>query len=660
VAQHGSVVNVKEAYDDERFNQEVDRKTGYRTRSILCGPVINLQGELTGVIQVINKRDGVFDEKDEASFRVFTHQIAIYLDNFYLSQKMMTNYNKMSILLDVVTSVSQTLDLSTMITRIVEKISQILDAERSSLFLLDRKTDELWSRVAQGMAFAEIRFPRHEGLAGHVASTGEVLNIRNAYENPRFNLAVDQKTGFSTRTVLCAPLLNRDGEIIGVTEVMNKRTGVFEKEDEELLRALTAEISVALENAQLFERTVSMKNYLESIHESISNSILTLDNHHQIITANRAAIKLFRRAPEALHGHDIREVVGTGNDRVLQHIERVYASHLAVVDHDLELALGENLSCSVNLNFVPLIGQEHDYRGLVLVLEDISQEKRLKSTLTRYMARDIVEKVLNDPDRQSLGGVRSKATILFTDIRGFTAIAEKISAEQTVNLLNDCFSVLVDILFKHDGVLDKYIGDSIMAVFGVPYVHHDDAVRALRTAIEMRAALARFNAFRCQDGLEPIEVGIGIATGEVVSGNVGCEKRMDFTVIGDDVNISQYLEKQNKQYGTGILIAESTKMEVGDAFVTRLIDRILFKGKKKPVNVYEVLGEKGYPVHPAPDTFGEAMALYHQCRFREAGVLFAQGAEHDPPSRHYQKRCHYFLENPPPPDWDGLWIASEK
>jgi class 3 adenylate cyclase/GAF domain-containing protein len=496
--------------------------------------------------------------------------------------------------LDITEIINLRMSIEDLIKRVVLTASRIMNADRATLFLVDRAAEQLWSMVAEGEGNREIRIPIDTGIAGWVAQHVSVVNVKEAYDDERFNLAVDQKTGFSTRTVLCAPLLNRDGEIIGVTEVMNKRTGVFEKEDEELLRALTAEISVALENAQLFERTISMKNYLESIHESISNSILTLDNHHQIVTANRAAIKLFRRAPEALLGHDISEVVGTGNDRVLKHIERVYASHLAVVDHDLELALGENLTCSVNLNFVPLIGQEHDYRGLVLVLEDISQEKRLKSTLTRYMARDIVEKVLNDPDRQSLGGVRSKATILFTDIRGFTAIAEKISAEQTVDLLNDCFSVLVDILFKHDGVLDKYIGDSIMAVFG------------------------------------------------------------------DDVNISQYLEKQNKQYGTGILIAESTKMEVADAFVTRLIDRILFKGKKNPVNVYDVLGEKGYPAHPAPDTFGEAMALYHQCRFREAGVLFALGAGHDPPSRHYQKRCQYFLENPPPPDWDGLWIASEK
>jgi len=402
VAQHAGIVNVKDAYEDARFNQEVDRKTGYRTRSILCGPVINLQGELIGVIQVINKKDGVFDKNDETSFRVFTHQIAISLENFYLSRKIMANYDKMTILLNVATSISQTLDLSTMIIRIVEKITQILDAERSSLFLLDRRTGELWSRVAQGVDFSEIRFPCHEGLAGHVVSTGEVLNIRNAYEDSRFNPRVDHETGFKTRTVLCIPMLSR-GEIIGVTQALNKREGVFEKEDEDLLRAMTSQIAVALENAQLFERMVSMKNYLESVHESISNVILTLDNDYRIVTANRAALLLFQRGSEALQGHDIREVIGSGNDSILRDIERVYTAHVAVIDHDIELTLGGQAPHSVNLNFVPLIGHKQDYQGLVLVFEDISQEKRLKGTLTRYMARDIVEKVLNDPERQGLG-----------------------------------------------------------------------------------------------------------------------------------------------------------------------------------------------------------------------------------------------------------------
>jgi adenylate cyclase len=295
VAQYDQWINIADAYEDARFNSVVDQRTGYRTRSVLCGPVKNLHGEVIGVIQVINKKGGVFTEADEALFRAFAYQTAIAVENFHLYKRMMVNHEKMLILLDVATSVTQTLDLETLMSKIIAKISGVLHADRSSLFLLDRETDELWAKKAEGANVTEIRFPRTLGLAGHVASTGELLNIQDAYADPRFNPAFDQATGFRTRTVLCAPVCNREGEIIGVIQTMNKQGGVFDTEDESLLQALASQIAIALENAQLYERTVEMKNYLQSVQESISNSIFTLDHTYRVVTANRAAVELLRQ-----------------------------------------------------------------------------------------------------------------------------------------------------------------------------------------------------------------------------------------------------------------------------------------------------------------------------------------------------------------------------
>ena len=659
VALHDTIVHISDAYNDPRFDNSIDLKMGFQTRNMLCGPLKNLQGELVGVIQVINKKGGEFDDNDEAMFKAFAYQTAIAVENLELYHKLLADHEKIAILFDVSTSVARTLDLDQLFVEIVDKISKALVAERSSLFLVDRETNELWSKVAQQSELTEIRFPMSHGLAGHVTETGEILNIKDAYQDSRFLPIVDKRTGFKTKTILCAPIINRNGETIGVTEAINKKEGVFDREDENLIKALSSHLSVALENAQLYEGTVDMKNYLSSVQDSISNGIVALDDDGLIVTLNKAAEGFFRFETESAGKKRFEDIMGTGNAGLISSIEQVYATNRAVVDYDVPLAMPWGKEHFVNINFVPLLGHSGERQGVVLAFEDITSGKRMQRTLARYMTKDIADQILLDPSRRALGGTRSRATVIFSDIRGYTGRTENMSAEETVSFLNDYFSLMVDIIFNNQGVLDKYIGDGIMSVFGVPYVKADDAIRAVTSAVEMRERLLVFNHVREKKGDTPISVGIGICTGDVVSGNIGSERRMDFTVIGDGVNVASRIETLTKYYGVDILLSESTLDEIGDGFRTRLVDQVRVKGKQRPVRIYEVIGRSDQTLSKGQTLFCEGFALYQGRDFEAASRCFEKGLDSDPVCRVFLNRCNHFMTFPPDERWDGVWAPGE-
>jgi adenylate cyclase len=658
VVEHGEVLNVPDAYADERFNRDVDLKTGYRTRNLLTGPVRSFSGELIGVVQVINKEKGTFGESDEALFKAFCHQAAVAVENYNLYSRLMDSHRKMAAMLEVANSVNDTLELEALIHKVVEKLVEILGCDRASFFVLDRTAGELWSMDAYGSS-AEIRFPANVGLAGHVASTGEVLNIADAYGDPRFNPEIDRRSGYRTRTVLAAPVLNRDGEVIGVTQAINKKSGRFENDDEELLEALCSQIAVALENAQLFADTVEMRNYLDNVQQSISNAIITLDNARHVITVNRAARAMLRRSEEACVGRPVDAVLGTGNEAVLALLDEVAGEKTRVSAYDLRFTPPEGVQASVNAHALDLTDADGRQQGYVLVLEDITQEMRVRATLNRYMATELVEQVLSEPELH-LGGARSEASVLFCDIRDFTSLSEQLSADQTMEFLNSYFTLMVDEVFGNQGVLDKFMGDALMAVFGVPVVRHDDAVRCVRTALGMLQRLEGLNAGRLRQKLLPIRVGIGINTGEIISGNLGSEKRMEFTVVGDGVNVSSRLEGLNKLYGTQILVSDHTREQVGDAFETREVDLVRVKGRSAPLRIHEVIGPRGAARTPGQERFAEGYALYHERRFSEAAKIFADGSRSDGPCQVFHERCRTFRKDPPPADWDGVWEALHK
>jgi adenylate cyclase len=217
----------------------------------------------------------------------------------------------------------------------------------------------------------------------------------------------------------------------------------------------------------------------------------------------------------------------------------------------------------------------------------LREKEMIKRAFTRYVAREVVEEVLKDPEQLALTGERREVTVLFCDIRGFTTLSERLSPEQVVSLLNEFYTLMIETTFKHDGTLDKFIGDAVMAVFGAPIAHPDHAIRAIRTALDMQSGVAELNERREAAGKEPIRIGIGVNVGEVVAGTVGTEDRMEYTVIGDSVNLAARLESNAKP--GRILISQHTYERVQDLVKADSLGSLRVKGKEEEVEVYEVV-----------------------------------------------------------------------
>jgi adenylate cyclase len=259
------------------------------------------------------------------------------------------------------------------------------------------------------------------------------------------------------------------------------------------------------------------------------------------------------------------------------------------------------------------------------------------------------------------------ATVLFSDVRNFTGISEELGPQGTVSLLNEYFTVMVECIQQQGGMLDKFIGDAIMAVFGLPLPHDDDEDRALRSAIAMITELGRWNVGRVAAGKKTVDMGVGLNTDVVVSGNIGSPKRMDYTIIGDGVNLASRLESACKQYSARILISEHTYRKLRGTYRVREVDYVVVKGKQEPVAVFEVLDyhtEKTFPnLLEAVNYFKGGLAYYRKGQWDKAMETFRGAIDLNPQDKLpqiYIDRCEQLKANPPGDDWKGVWVMKSK
>lgn len=717
VATSRKIVNIPfDFYDDPRsaFAQTQDQKIGYRTYTMLTLPLQNEQGNLVAVVQLINKLNfpndphATLDERVHHQgftdaeidlFAQFSPSIRLILESsrsFYLA----TQRQRAAVaLMKATRSLSQSsLDLDATLKRVMEEAQELMSADRSTLWLLDRESDSLWTKItmADG-SLKELRVPVGVGFAGRVAQTQEVLNIPfDLYENPAAENSkkFDQENGYRTCSLLCMPVFNADGELIGVTQLVNKKKqgdfpdynpanwpkapdcwkASFNRNDQEFMQAFNIQAGVALQNAKLFATVKQQEQIQRDILRSLSNAVFSTNRDGQVIAANESAKRLLGMDGNSrLEGRSITDLVKIKEGDFSQWFEAAITGadskkrQQYYPDQTLVSSEANQHSVHLSINSIADTADASNVYGALVVMDDISDEKRLKSTMYRYMTQELAEELLRLGDAK-LGGDRKEVSVLFSDIRSFTTLAESMEAEEMVVMLNEYFESMVDAVFQYKGTLDKYIGDAIMAVFGSPLTLEDHAWMAVQTSIEMRHRLIEFNARRMSTHKPEIRIGIGINSDYVISGNIGSSRRMEFTAIGDGVNLGSRLEGASKQYGCDIVISENTYRPCADRVWVRELDRIRVKGKNQPVSIYELLDLRSNTLSAEKqqliELYQQGREFYLNRKFTKAmgafGTILEDLNSQDKASTLHLKRCQYWLEHPPAEDWDDVWALTEK
>ena len=284
------------------------------------------------------------------------------------------------------------------------------------------------------------------------------------------------------------------------------------------------------------------------------------------------------------------------------------------------------------------------------------EKAHLRAVFSQYVSRTVVDRILADPARAKLGGERKELTVLFSDIRGFSAFSEAMGPEALASFLGEYLTPMTELVLESGGTLDKYIGDAVMAIWAAPVDLPDHAARACEVALRMQAALVGLNRKWKSEGKPEIAIGIGINTGPMSVGNMGTPQRFDYTVLGDQVNLGSRLEALTKEYGVDILVGEATAKAAGTAFVFREIDLVRVKGRASAAAVFELVGRAGTR---SDARFAEALAAYRRRDFAAAEGLFG-ALDGDPIAAVMAKRCAALAAAPPAADWDGVYEQRSK
>ena len=387
---------------------------------------------------------------------------------------------------------------------------------------------------------------------------------------------------FSKKNSVIGPFLNGknlNGCIILYDKESRKGFVDFNQYDLRFFNSIVKKISLSYNNIILLDNVKKSKKLIDNIMSSISTGIVKINLMGEIEYINDSAIEIFQLDKSILLDNHYA-IVFESNPDLTELIEFAESRNHILYEENLRVKKQDSNETNINLTISPVFDDGVN-SGSVISFEDLSDINKVKSTFKKYVSENIVDELLLNEDSLELGGVEQEVCVLFSDIRGFTSMSERMEPSKVVKLLNSFFDKMIDVVFKYNGTLDKIIGDELMVLYGAPLKKADDILNAVKTAKEMFTTLDQFNVKMLEEGYPKLNIGIGINYGKVICGNIGSEQQMNYTVIGDTVNLASRLCSAAKP--GEIIISDSVYKNLDDTIGFSLNEKLSLKGKKQPV-----------------------------------------------------------------------------
>jgi len=543
---------------------------------------------LLGILCVGQKfMSEIFTNIDYKILEIISNHLTKSLFNYELIQNVEEKKQELNIklleletLFDIGVAISSVLDIDELAHDVLLRAVGILNASKGMFLLQNEKSPILDMLSMFNWGKNKFLLSKNIDVFKQMKNGNRGLILTKKHKT-------DIQKKIQEKNLIIVPLRAKQN-LLGYMILCDKetRSGVedFKDLDLDILTSLSNQAAVAMDNAKLFKEITEAKQFNENILGSIATGVITINSIGEIDSINKAGENILKVEKQNILGNHYMYIFENDNE-IIELISKTEDNKKICSEINIPfLTVSEDTI--INISVAPRIDINNNTEGVVIAIEDISDINKVKNTFKRYVSKQVVDNLLDDETNLNLGGENREVTILFTDIRGFTSMAEKMKPEKVVFTLNEYFSEMIDIVFKHNGTLDKIIGDELMIVFGAPLSSDDDTERALNTAIEMQNKISDLNKVRKKRKEPPILVGAGINKGQVVSGNIGSRDMMDYTVVGDTVNLGSRL--CSAASAGEIIVSGRVKNSTEKLFSFKELKPIRVKGKKDKIDVYQV------------------------------------------------------------------------